>query len=346
MFSYPPFPDFELRIRCVEMHTGGEPLRVIIDGFPETKGKTVLERRRDCLERHDDLRKLLINEPRGHADMYAALLVPPNLVGDNGVSAHFGVIFMHNAGYSTMCGHATIALAKLAVESGWVAKAPTGETEVRIDAPCGRVVAFVSSENKSPVRFIGVPSFVGPLNQSIELPNWGKVNYDISYGGAFYAYVDVSGRDMAIDETQYENWIRFGRDLKNAIIDRGPKIEHPTEPDLSFLYGAIFMGPAKSGNDSRNVCVFANGEIDRCPTGSGVCGRLALHLAKGELVIGQELNVESIVDSVFVGKVLSVEAYGGGEAVIPEVRGDAYITGHSTFTIDPRDRMAEGFLLR
>jgi trans-L-3-hydroxyproline dehydratase len=348
MFELPGLPQTSHRIECIDMHTGGEPLRVIVNGFPETSG-TVLQRRKECQSQHDRLRKLLINEPRGHADMYAALLIPPNPVESDEDEAHFGVIFMHNAGYSTMCGHATIALAKLAVTAGWVPVCSSElETEVRIDAPCGRIVAYVKhNEQEMPVRFIGVPSFVLHTDQQIDLPKWGTVKFDIAYGGAFYAYVDVSDREMAIEPDQYDSWIRFGRELKQAIVDQGPTIHHPQEEDLSFLYGAIFMGPAKdSQNDSRNVCVFADGEVDRCPTGSGVCGRLALHVAKGQMKVGDSMKVESIIGSVFHGTPISRCSYEGLEAVIPEVSGTAFETGRSTFLLDPNDPWPEGFLLR
>lgn len=348
---FPPLDlnSFDQRIECIEMHTGGEPLRVIVAGFPETRGETVLQRRRDCQQRWDTLRKRLINEPRGHADMYAALLVPPNPTTSGETEAHFGVIFMHNAGYSTMCGHATIALAKLAVHAGWVDVDPNhDETEIRIDAPCGRVTAFVSNApSEMPVRFIGVPSFCTAQNQSIELPEWGPVKFDISYGGAFYAYVDVAQRAWTLDRNHYETWIRFGRDLKNAIIGSEFDVRHPQESDLSFLYGTIFVGPPHSSkNQSRNICVFADGEVDRCPTGSGVCGRLALHHSKNEVGIDQPIRVESIIGSVFEGRVLAEKDYYGVPSVIPEVRGDAFITGTSSFVLDPADPLAEGFLLR
>lgn len=349
MFDFPSLPKSPYTIGCIEMHTGGEPLRVIVDGFPETQGRTVLERRRDCRERLDQFRKLLINEPRGHADMYAALLVPPNPVVGDEQPAHFGVIFMHNAGYSTMCGHATIALAKLAVQSGWVqVDADQRETEVRIDAPCGRVVAYVSHQDSElPVRFVGVPSFVLHRRQSISLAGRGQVEYDISYGGAFYAYVDVSQYDLTLDEHSYTELISFGRELKQAIIAEGPDITHPLEEDLSFLYGVIFMGaPHDPTNDSRNVCVFADGEVDRCPTGSGVCGRLPLHLANGELEIEQTIRIESIIGSVFAGRILGRKDYAGREAVVPEVCGDAFVTGESTFVLDAKDPLPEGLLLR
>ena len=336
-------PESWLKIHCVDMHTGGEPLRVIVGGFPEIKGGNILQRRKYVKDNHDHLRKSLMWEPRGHADMYGCLLTPPN---DD--EAHFGVIFIHNEGYSTMCGHAVIALGKLAVEMGWV-KATGAETEVVIDAPCGRIYTYVKMEGQKVLstRFHCVPSFVVALVETIEVKGLGLVKYDLAFGGAFYAYVDADELGLDLDKNNYASLIQAGRDIKQAIVANYDKVKHPFEADLSFLYGTIFISQHSSRNaDNRNVCVFADGEVDRSPTGSGVSGRMAIHHARGEIKIGEQMKIESIVGSIFSASVIKEVDYGPFKAVIPKVEGEAYITGQHTFFIDPDDPLKDGFFLR
>ncbi|MFC6979214.1 proline racemase family protein [Microbulbifer taiwanensis] len=328
------------------MHTGGEPLRVILDGFPEISGKDVLDCRSRVRAQFDHLRTALMWEPRGHADMYGCLLVPPN-----SAEADFGVIFLHNEGYSTMCGHAVIALATLAVEMGWVDTRGAGEeTAVTIDAPCGRIHAFArqgENERVESARFLCVPSFVLARNQRVSVPGLGQLNYDIAYGGAFYAYVDAAQLPFSLSAENATRIIDAGRAVKKAVAEQGPAIEHPYETDLSFLYGTIFLDScATESADSRNACVFADGELDRSPTGSGVAGRMALHHAQGLLPAGKPLRIESILGSVFTGKVADTTHYGGHPAVIPEIQGSASITGEHRFHIDPADPFKHGFFLR
>ncbi len=331
------------RIRTIDMHTGGEPLRVIVGGFPALKGEGVLAYRQYLRDHHDDLRRALMFEPRGHADMYGCLLTPPNdETGD------FGILFMHNEGYSTMCGHAIIAIIRLAVEMGWV-EIREPETKLRIDAPCGRIEGFACIRDGAAEElfFLGVPSFVLALDRQAEVPGWGQVRYDLAYGGAFYAYVDAKALNLALTPDNNRRIIEAGRSIKEAVRQSNPEIVHPFEADLSFLYGVIFIADSDTpGIHSRNVCVFADGELDRSPTGSGVMGRLAIHQARGEISNGETLRIESIVGSVFSGAVVEELPYGPHQAIIPRVGGSAFITGQHEFLIDPDDPLKEGFLLR
>lgn len=332
------------RIQTIDMHTGGEPLRVIVSGFPAIEGDTVLDCRNYVKMHYDDLRKALMHEPRGHADMYGCLLVPPN---DEG--ADFGILFLHNEGYSTMCGHAVIAITKLAVEMGWVDPRGT-EVQLKIDAPCGRITSFAKLDEAgrvSSVYFHGVPSFVVAMDQLVEVEGLGQVRYDLAYGGAFYAYVDARQLGLALTPDYYSELIKVGMQIKRSVWNVSDQIVHPFEKDLSFLYGTIFIGePVSEGIDSRNVCVFADGEVDRCPTGSGVSGRMPLHFAKGEINAGDIMRIESITGSVFEGSIVEQVTYGPYQAVIPRVEGTAYITGQHEFLIDPDDPFAKGFFLR
>ncbi|SMD34432.1 proline racemase [Reichenbachiella faecimaris] len=336
-------PSDWLKIKTIDMHTGGEPLRVILSGLPELKGNNVLEYRRFMKENHDHLRTALMYEPRGHADMYGGILVPPN---DD--RADFGILFLHNEGYSTMCGHATIAITKLAVEMGWVEKVEP-VTKVVIDAPCGRLESFARIKNGevASVYFHCVPSFVVGLNYEVEVEELGLIQYDLAYGGAFYAYVDADQYGIKMTPDNYQQLIGKGTAIKQAVIKSNDQIHHPFEPDLSELYGTIFTGKSHSNHiDSRNVCIFAAGEVDRSPTGSGVSGRMAIHHKRGELNDGEFMSIESILGSVFMGSVYKEEQYGSFDAVIPQVEGTAHITGQNEFLIDPKDSFKEGFLLR
>ena len=339
-------PKTWMQIKTIDMQTGGEPLRVIVDGFPELKGNSVLEYRRYCKENYDHLRTALMFEPRGHADMYGCILLPPNdQEGD------FGIIFLHNEGYSTMCGHAIIAISTLAVEMNWI-DVKEGDNTIKIDAPCGRITSYTLVKNGAVigVRFHCVPSFVVGLDRVIDVIGLGRVTYDLAYGGAFYAYVDMAKNNFDFDLSlkSYRQLIKTGMAIKHAIMNSDKEILHPFEDDLSFLYGTIFLdnNQQSSGIDSRNVCIFAEGEVDRCPTGSGVSGRMAIHKARNEINIGDTMYIESITDSVFIGSVVSEEDYGPYKAVIPQVEGSAHITGMQTFVIDPKDPMKNGFILR
>jgi trans-L-3-hydroxyproline dehydratase len=340
------FPDSWLQIETIDMHTGGEPLRVILNGFPELKGNSVLEYRNYCKENWDHLRTALMFEPRGHADMYGCILVPAN--DDEG---DFGILFLHNEGYSTMCGHAIIAISTLAVQQEWI-DVKEGENTLKIDAPCGRILSYVDVEKGEVqgVRFHCVPSFVVGLDKQVTVPGLGTVRYDLAYGGAFYAYVDLAKHNFNFDltEASYRTLIQTGMDIKQAVMSQDEDVVHPFEGDLSFLYGTIFIDNTKqaSGADSRNVCIFAEGEVDRCPTGSGVSGRMAIHHQRKELRIGDSMRIESITGSVFKGAVVREEDYGPFTAVIPEVTGTAHITGKHCFVIDPADPMKNGFILR
>ena len=330
------------RITTIDVHTEGEPFRVITGGLPELPGDTMLARRRYMKDHLDHLRTALMWEPRGHADMYGCILTPPV-----SPKADFGVLFLHNEGYSTMCGHGIIGIATVALETG-VIRATDPVTSMTIDSPAGQITAFARVENgrvKS-VCFHNVPSFVLALDETVQVPGLGMVQYDIAFGGAFYAYVQAASVDLSTRPDDYSALIEKGMAIKRAVMESRP-IPHPVEPDLGFLYGTILIGPPHSENaHSSNVCVFAEGEVDRSPTGTGVSGRLAIHLARGEIEIGQSITVESVIGSSFTGRVVEKTRFGPHEAIIPEVEGSAYITGRNEFLIDPEDPLKKGFILR
>ena len=344
-----------LRIRTVEAHAAGEPLRVILSGFPQPPGETVLERRRWTRTHADALRTALMWEPRGHADMYGCLLMPPATP-----DADFAVLFLHNEGFSTMCGHGIIAVTTVVLETG-LFPVVRPITELRIDAPAGRIVARAQVTDRPSgsgqgtrdpgvrverVAFTNVPSFVIALDETIAVPGLGHIRYDLAFGGAFYAYVDVRDVGLACVPQHTAALIDAGMRIKRAITAMRP-VTHPVDEDLGFLYGTIFIGPAESaGAHSRNVCIFAEGEVDRSPTGTGVSGRVAVHHARGEIRTGQPIEIESILGTRFTGTVLGTTTCGPYAAVVPEVSGSAWITGTAEHRIDPEDPLRHGFLLR
>jgi len=331
-----------LEIQTIDTHTGGEPLRIIISGFPELKGKTILEKRACAKYEFDQIRKALMWEPRGHADMYGAIIVEPETP-----DADFGVIFIHNEGYSTGCGHAVIALTKVFVETGLIPKTEP-VTKVKMDVPSGFIRSYAEVENGkiTSVGFHNVPSFVQKLDAVIDVPGLGAIRFDLAFGGAFYAFVDVAQVGLDCNEKHHDALIETGMKIKHAIMD-SVKMDHPTEADMNFLYGTIFIGPAQDAkNHSRNVCIFAEGEVDRSPTGTGVSGRAAIHHARGEIGVKESITIESIIGSTFSVKVEETTTFGKYKAVIPEVKGNAFITGKNTFWINPNDPLKDGFILR
>ena len=330
------------RITTIDAHTAGEPLRVITGGLPPILGDTILERRRYMLENLDHLRTALMWEPRGHADMYGAIMTDPVTP-----EADVGVLFLHNEGYSTMCGHGIIGLVVVALETGMLPI--TGPvTTVKLDTPAGLVTARakVQGDRVRSVAFENVPSFVYALDQTVDVPGFGSVRYDVAFGGAFYAFCQAADLGIGLGPSDFRQLIQVGMAIKHAVMDALP-IRHPFEEDLGFLYGTIFIGqPHTDSADSRNVCIFAEGEVDRCPTGTGVSARLALNHARGQLKLSQPFVVESIIDTKFTGRIVGTTTFGDYEAVIPEIEGSAHIVGRHEFLIDPDDPLRNGFILR
>ena len=301
-----------MELRTTDYHTAGEPFRIVVEGAPAIPGATVRERRENAArsEEAERARTLLCHEPRGHADMYGCFLVPPD---DDG--ADLGVLFWHKDGYSTACGHGTIALGAWAVESGRVAAPTQGEVDVTIDVPSGRVVARVRMRGGSveSVVFVNVPSYVVERGE-----------IELAYGGALYASMAAA---------------RFGlrvvpEDLP-ALIDAGRRVK--AELGRDDLYGTILweeLGPLHQ----RNVTIFADGEVDRSPCGSGTSARCALlGLKQGEV-----LRHDSIVGTTFLARVVGETEAG----VLTEVEGTAFRTGEHVFVLDPRDELGTGFVLR
>ena len=334
-------------IRTIDYHTAGEPFRIVAKPPVEIVGDTVANRRVYAMASAevDGLRKLLCFEPRGHADMYGCFITPPD---DDG--ADFGVLFWHKDGFSTACGHGTIALGVWAIESGKVAIDPSGVTDVVIDVPSGRVTARVHTKGAviESVDFVNVASYHMHSDISVDT-SLGVLTVDVSFGGAIYAQLDVAQIGLSVTPEHYGEIIAIGREIKWALND-SEYAKHPTDPRLSGIYGTIVYEDLATGTDGlkrqRNATIFADGEVDRSPCGSGTCARLATLVEKKQLKIGEVLKHDSIVDSQFLGVAKAQVTSDGYDAILPQVTGMAYKTGESVFTVDPRDPLTPGFVLR
>ena len=331
-------------LTTVDYHTAGEPFRIVTSGAPVPVGTTVLDRRESAMSGElDALRALLCNEPRGHADMYGGFLVPPD---DDG--ADLGVLFWHKDGFSTACGHGTIALATYAVDEGIVPAPDDGDVDVVIDVPSGRVRAVVRREagRVVSVRFANVPSYV--LARSVPVDtSMQPCTADLSYGGAVYASVDATTVGLHVTPEHLGDLIRLGRAIKWALNDL-PEARHPSDPRLSGVYGTIWYEDVdgSDGLHQRNCTVFADGEVDRSPCGSGTSARLALLADDGTISTGQTLVHDSVIGTRFLGRVVGTASADGHHAVLTEVEGSAYRTGEHRFVLDPRDPVGSGFQLR
>ena len=323
-----------LMVSTVDYHTAGEPFRIVSGGVPPLQGRTILEKRRFALEHLDHIRQLLVFEPRGHADMYGGFVTEAENEG-----AQLGVVFFHNAGYSTACGHGTIALVTWAIDAA-IVPASSPRAEVVVDVPSGRLttVAMIQDHRVQSVRFRNVPSFV--LEDGLTLSVAGRrVEVAIAYGGAFYAIVPAERFELPIEPAFVPRFIDIGRDIK-AAIEADRDIAHPLEAELQGIYGVMFT----MGN--RNVTVFADGEVDRSPCGSGTSARLALLDRRGELARGTTLMHESVIGGRFASRVVGEDRVGDYPAVITEVEGSAHLTGHHQFVLAADDPIGTGFLIR
>jgi proline racemase len=334
-------------VRTTDYHTGGEPFRIIVDPPVAIEGATVAERRVFAISdpEVDGLRQLLCFEPRGHADMYGGMITPPD---DDG--ADFGVLFWHKDGFSTACGHGTIALGAWAVSTGRVATSSSGITDVVVDVPSGRVTARVhtSGERVTAVDFVNVPSYRVARSVPVDT-SLGEVTVDIGFGGAIYAHLDAAQVGLTVEPHNVQQLIAIGREIKWAL-NNSVHAKHLPDDRLSGIYGTIIydrLGTDEEGRlHQRNVTIFADGEVDRSPCGSGSCSRIAVLIANGELDVAQTLVHDSIAGSRFLGVAFEQVQADGHAAVIPMITGTAHRTGEHEFFIDPADELVPGFVLR
>lgn len=335
-----------MRVTSSDYHTAGEPFRIVTGGVPDIAGDSVAARRLTARDTDaiDRVRRLLVQEPRGHADMYGCFVVPADDAG-----ACFGVLFWHKDGYSTACGHGTIALGAWAVDTGLVDAAPDGSTDVIIDVPSGRVVARVArtAGRTTSITFRNVPSYVVARDVPINTSR-GPVRVDLAWGGALYACVPAAALGLSVDRSQHEELTAIGREIK-WTLDASDLARHPSDDRLSGVYGTILfdeLADTADGPAQRNVTVYADGAVDRSPCGSGTAARLAVLAADGRLDAARTLTHHSLIDTTFRARVVETVTADGHDAVVPEVEGMAYRTGEHTFVLDPADPLDTGFVLR
>ena len=349
-----------IRVKTIDAHAAGEPLRLIVDGFPSPPGRTMLAKREWVKAHADHLRRALMLEPRGHADMYGAILTEPVAPG-----SHAGVLFMHNEGYSTMCGHGVIAVTTMALERGLLMPGGDGASIV-YDSPAGTIRAHAEWAGRARqaggagrdgehgghgeekrverVSFLNVPSFVLHAGLAVKLPH-RTIRADVAFGGAFYAIVDSEAAGLPIDVAHLPELRRTGMLIKHAI-ESEMAIVHPSESGLKGIYGTIFTGPPNGRADLRNVTIFADAEVDRSPCGTGTAAVMAVLDAMGLLGADDDdapFVHESLIGTTFSGRIASRTAVGDYAAIVPELTGSAWITGEHTFLIDDGDPLREGF---
>ena len=338
-----PLPSSHV-LRVVDMHAAGEPVRIVESGYPALTGATLLDKRREARERFDHLRRRLMLEPRGHGGMYGVIPTAPTHP-----EAAIAALFTHQEGYSTMCGHATVALGRWLVDSGMVAGSGPGAA-FGIEAPCGlvRVEVLPGATGAPLVTFESVPSFASHLDQTVDVAGYGRVRFDIAFGGAYYAILPASRLGLPLPTTPLGELVRAGVAITNAVRATLP-IRHPAQPELGFLYGTILTDDtdlgAPGGDPSYNLCIFAEGQIDRSPTGSGVTARFALAAARGEIGVGRAREVRGVSGQGFVGTLAAVESAPGGVIARVRVAGRAYYTSRSGFLAEPEDPFSNGFEL-
>ncbi|MES2706814.1 MAG: proline racemase family protein [Verrucomicrobiota bacterium] len=337
-------PSHGLSVDTIDAHSGGQTLRLILNGLPPLRGATLMDRWRDARDNFDHLRRSLLCEPRGHPEMCGCLLTPPQR-GDS----HFGAVFLHAGGFSPMCGHGIIALTTILLECGMI-EMTSPETLLRIDTPAGvvRAAGRIAENRVTDVSFENVPSWPVAENQSVEVPGWGKVTFDLAYGGAFFAFVQAASLQLSTQPENAPALAAAGSAILQAVNRQGI-LKHPVEPDLEFLFGVVFLEGEEpdtlSGTVSRQVCVFADGSVDRSPTGMALCARLALMSKHRRIADGQPMTVESITGSRFKGRIVARAEASPPGSVICEIEGRAWITGRHTFLISPDDPFRDGFFL-
>lgn len=328
-------------IQAIDSHTMGEPTRIVVGGVPQIPGKTMPEKK-SYLEKHmDNLRTAIMLEPRGHKDMFGSIITQPTKE-----EADLGIIFMDGGGYLNMCGHGSIGAATVAVETGMVeVKEPY--TNITLEAPAGLIKATVKVKDGKAVEtsIENVPAFLYKENIKIELPEIGKILVDISFGGSFFVLVKASDLGIEINPKNSTQISKIGLQIRD-IVNKTIKIEHPTLKHIKTVDLVEIYGPAKNINATlQNVVVFGDGQIDRSPCGTGTSAKMAALHAKGLLKEGEEFIYESILGTMFRGKILGTTKIENFNGIIPEITASAYITGFNHFVIDDTDPVKFGFKL-
>ncbi|MEW2359386.1 proline racemase family protein [Spirillospora sp. NPDC029432] len=327
-------------ISAVDSHTEGMPTRVVTGGVAPIPGATMAERRRYAIEHLDGLRRFLVDEPRGHAAMSGAILQPPTRP-----DADWGVLYIEVSGFLPMCGHGTIGVATVLVETGMVAVTEP-ETVVRLDTPAGLVEARVAVRDGAAehVTLRNVASFALERDAAVTVPGLGEVRYDMAYGGNFYAITELAALGLPFDRARKDDILRAGLDIMAAINEANRPV-HPEDPGIGGCKHVQFLAPGSDARHSRNAMAIHPGWFDRSPCGTGTSARMAQLHARGELPLRSEFVNESFIGTRFTGRLVGTAEVGGLPAVLPEFTGRAWITGTANYLLDPADPFPEGFVL-
>ena len=325
---------------AVDSHTEGMPTRVITGGVPALPGGSMLERKLWFEEHMDDVRLLLMREPRGHAAMSGAILQPPTRP-----DADWGVLFIEVSGCLPMCGHGTIGVATVLVETGMVAVTEP-ETVVRLDTPAGLVVVRVEVRDGRAlsVTLRNVPAFLSARDRSVEVGGWGTIPYDMAFGGNFYAIVDAEAAGVVVDPAESDRLIACGADIM-AAIDAVDRPVHPEDPRIAGCHHVVLHTAGADGADARAATSIHPGWLDRSPCGTGTSARLAQLHARGALGVGEAFVNESVLGTRFTGRIVEETVVGGLAAIVPEITGRAWITGMGQYLLADDDPFPSGFRL-
>ncbi|MBA1334909.1 MAG: Proline racemase [Firmicutes bacterium] len=328
----------ELTIKAVDSHTMGEPTRVVVGGLPAIPGNTMAEKKAYLEQNLDYVRTALMHEPRGHRDMFGSIITEPC-----NPEADMGIVFMHSGSFLNMCGHGSIGAASIAVETGMV-KVTEPETIVKLDSPSGLVEARVrvSGGKAEEVTIQNVPAFMFGEGMSVETPSSGKVTFDISFGGSFFALVDVKEFGLSVETEHINALVSKAMELQE-VINKKIKVYHPERPHIKAVELVEIYEKRQDGY--KNVVVFGAGQFDRSPCGTGTSAKMAVLYKKGELKLGEDFVYRSIIDTAFTGRLIGVTRVGEFDAVIPEITGKAFITGFNNYVLDERDPLKYGFLV-
>lgn len=327
-------------LHAVDSHTEGMPTRVITGGVGVLPGETMFERRRWFMENSDELRTLLMYEPRGHAAMSGAILQPPTRP-----DADWGVLYIEVSGCLPMCGHGTIGVATVLVETGMV-EVTEPVTTIRLDTPAGLVVAEVAVEDGAArsVTIRNVPSYSHALDQVVEVPGFGEVRYDIAYGGNFYAMVQLDDLGLPFDRKAKQQLLDAGLAIMDSINAQNRPV-HPENPEIAVCHHVQLIAPGSDATLSRHAMAIHPGWFDRSPCGTGTSARMAQLHARGELGLNTDFVNESFIGTRFVGRLVDEVAVGDRPGVIPTITGRAWVTGTAQYMLDPTDPFPAGFLL-
>lgn len=328
-------------IRTIDTHTGGDPTRIVVEGLPQVPGETMLDKKNYIIENLDYIRQSLMLEPRGHKDMFGALLLE-----QTNPEADVGVIFMSNDGYLNMCGHGTMGVVTALIEDGLIAYDP--EKPVVLETPAGlvRVKPTLEGNKVTNVSIQNVPAFLWEEDVEVDIDGLGKLNVDIAFGGSFFVFVDAKKAGISTAPGNHEYLSEIGLKIIDQVNEQ-VKVEHPIEKKINKIELILFLENSDNeGINTKNVAVFGKGQVARSACGTGLCAQMATQAAKGGLKKGDSFNTESIIETPFFGKVVDETVVGDKKAIIPEINGHAYIIGRHEFVLHPEDDLKYGFLLK